>query len=209
MNRAPVRAIFIRHAQSTANAGLICDDIAKVELSELGRRQARELAAQWTVAPDLIVTSPYPRAQQTAEPTIERFPAVRVEVWPIEEFTYLQPIRWNRTSVADRRPHVDAYWEKCDPEFCDGAGAESFAALLARTEHALDRLADLPPGSRVFIFTHGQFMQAVRMTVLHAGATATEKMRAFGRDDTGICNCDQMEFLWLDGLGGPPAAGQS
>ena len=38
-----------------------------------------------------------PAGQQTAAPTIARFPGVPVEVWPIEEFTYLQPARWNGT----------------------------------------------------------------------------------------------------------------
>jgi hypothetical protein len=38
------------------------------------------------------VTSPHLRTQQTTAPTIERFPDVPVEVWPIEEFTYLQPL---------------------------------------------------------------------------------------------------------------------
>ena len=36
----------------------------------------------------------YLRTQQTAQPTIERFPEVPVAVWPIQEFTYLEPSRW-------------------------------------------------------------------------------------------------------------------
>ena len=51
------------------------------------------VATDWGETPSLIVTSLFLRTQQTAAPTIERFPDVPVEVWPIEEFTYLQPSR--------------------------------------------------------------------------------------------------------------------
>ena len=54
-----MRAIFIRHGQSTGNAGVPCDDLGAIELTELGQEQAREVAASWTQAPALIVTSPY------------------------------------------------------------------------------------------------------------------------------------------------------
>lgn len=112
-----MRAIFIRHGQSTGNAGIPCHDLALLELTELGWRQSREAAASWTETPDLIVTSPYLRTQQTAAATIERFPNVPVEVWPIQEFTYLQPSRWNGTLSSERMPHIERYWAAADPEF--------------------------------------------------------------------------------------------
>jgi len=54
-------AIFIRHEQSTGNAGIPCHDLTLLELTELGLQQIREVAASWTETPDLIVTSPYLR----------------------------------------------------------------------------------------------------------------------------------------------------
>ena len=79
--------------ESTGNAGVPCHDLATIELTERGHEQARAVAASWPEAPALIVTSPYTRTRQTAAPTIARFPDPPVEVWPIEEFTYLQPAR--------------------------------------------------------------------------------------------------------------------
>ena len=155
-----MRAIFIRHGQSTGNAGVPCHDLGAIELTELGQEQAREVAASWIEAPALIVTSPYTRTQQTAAPTIARFPGVPVEVWPIEEFTYLQPARWNGTRSAERMPHLERYWQDADPDYCDGEGAESFATLLRRCETALDRLAAMPTDSLAYVFGHGQFIQA-------------------------------------------------
>src|SRR3546814_9486791 len=104
-----MRAIFIRHGESTGNAGVPCHDLAAIELTERGHEQARQVAASWTQAPALIVTSPYTRTRQTAAPTIARFPGVPVEVWPIEEFTYLQPARCNGTRSAERMPHLERY----------------------------------------------------------------------------------------------------
>jgi len=40
-----MRAIFIRHGQSTGNAGIPCHDLALLELTELGWQQSREVAA--------------------------------------------------------------------------------------------------------------------------------------------------------------------
>jgi len=173
-----VRAIFIRHGQST---GIPCHDLSGIELTELGRRQSREVAASWTEVPDLIVTSPFLRTQQTAAPTMERFPDVTVEVWPIQEFTYLQPSRWDGTLSSERMPYIELYWAAADPEFCDGDGAESFTTMLSRVRASLDRLETLPAESLVYVFSHGQFIQAVRSLVLDSELSDREKMRKFWR----------------------------
>jgi broad specificity phosphatase PhoE len=175
-----MRAIFVRHGESTGNAGVPCHDLAKLELTEKGREQARQLADAWTEAPALIVVSPYLRAQQTAQPTCDRFPAVPVQQWPIEEFTYLEPSRWNGTARSERLPHIEAYWKSADPAYCDGPGAESFASLLGRAEIALGRLRSLPDqDGTVLLFSHGQFMQAVRISARYPAASNQDKMRSF------------------------------
>src|SRR3546814_3843683 len=40
-----MRAIFIRHGESTGNAGVPCHDLAAIELTERGHEQARQVAA--------------------------------------------------------------------------------------------------------------------------------------------------------------------
>ena len=178
-----MRALFVRHGESTGNAGSPCHDLAKLELTEKGREQARQIADEWTEAPALIVVSPYLRAQQTALPTRDRFSAVPVQQWPIEEFTYLEPSRWNGTARSERLPHIEDYWNTADPIYCDGPGAESFVSLLGRAEIALGRLRSLPDqAGTVVLFSHGQFMQAVRMSVLYPGASNQDKMRSFWLD---------------------------
>ena len=181
-----MRAIFIRHGQSTGNVGIPCHDLAGLELTELGWEQARSVAAGWEEEPTLILTSPYLRAQQTAGPTISRFPSVPVESWPIQEFTYLQPSRWNGTLSRERSPYIERYWQEADPAYCDGEGAESFSSLMGRAEAALERLRLQSEDALVYIFSHGQFIQAVRSLVTETDLSEREKMQIFrskgGRD---------------------------
>jgi broad specificity phosphatase PhoE len=130
-------------------------------------------------APSLIVTSPYRRAAQTAEPTIARFPGVRHEEWPVQEFTYLGMFHDRLSTAEERRPHAIEYWTRADPNLSLG-GAESFADLLRRVHDCLDRLGAQPTGP-VAVFTHGMFMRAVAWALL-TGATADDPdMRAFHR----------------------------
>lgn len=197
-----MRATFIRHGQSTGNAGLPSPDLASIELTDLGWQQARAIAAEWRETPALIVTSPYLRTQQTAAPTVERFPDVPVEVWPIEEFTYLQPERWNDTRSTQRMPHLVRYWAGADPDYCDGEGAESFGTLLRRAEAALVRLATMPESALVYVFSHGQFIQAVRSIVVDTGLDARGKMARFWRAGAppAIGNAERIHFAFSDGV---------
>ena len=195
-----MKATFIRHGQSTGNAGIPADDLALLELTELGYAQSREVAAGWTETPSLIVTSAYLRTKQTAAATVARFPQVPVEVWPIQEFTYLQPSRWNGTRSAERMPHIERYWTDADPEFCDGEGAESFATLLGRAKSALDRLTAMPEDALVYVFSHGQLIHAVRSLVTEPELTPRQKMRRFrGKGSPAIANGERVELEWSAG----------
>ena len=196
-----MKAIFIRHGQSTGNIGLPSPDHTLIALTDLGRRQAEEVAAGWARTPDLIVVSPYLRTQQTAAPTIARFPDAPVEVWPIQEFTYLQPSRWNGTLSAERAPVIARYWAQTDPTSCDGEGAESFSALLRRAEAVLARLAAMPEESLVYLFSHGQFIQAVRVVVEQSDLGDRGKMSGFWRHgaEPVVGNAERMACLWAEG----------
>jgi broad specificity phosphatase PhoE len=174
-----MKAIFVRHGQSTGNAGFPANDLTQLQLTELGKNQASFIAQTWAERPALIVTSPYLRAIQTAEPTVQRFPETQVETWPIHEFTYLEPSRWNGTSRKERLPHIEDYWRSADPSYQDGPGAESFATLLRRAEDAIERLRVFPGKNDVVLFSHGQFMQAIWHTVHLPGWTDKQKMQHF------------------------------
>lgn len=154
-------ARFIRHGESAANAGEATSDPAAVPLTSLGWEQAQALPHSFADPPDLIVSSPFLRARETAAPTARRFPSVPLEVWPVQEFTYLAPSRCVNTTGDRRKPWTDAYWQAADPHKVDGPGAESFADLVARARAASDRITSLPYKS-VALFSHGLFMRVIR-----------------------------------------------
>lgn len=153
-----------RHGQSVANAGAATLDPLSIELTELGRQQAEDLALQWAEAPSLILVSPAERARATALPTKRRFPSARVEEWPVQEFTYLAPARCAGTTADERRAWVEDYWALAAPDRCDGDGAESFNEFMARVDNAVARLAQFAGGSdrTALLFGHGQFINAMR-----------------------------------------------
>lgn len=190
-----MKVVFVRHGESTGNAGAAAADHTAMTLSPDGLRQAEAIAEQWRASPDLIVVSTYLRTQLTAQPTARRFSNVPVEVLPMEEFTYLDPSRWNGTLRTERLPHIEAFWQKADPAYQDGPGAESFELLLARVDRTLKLLQALPAQSLVYAFGHGQFMQAVRVALLFPHWSAKQKMKNFWAFNARhpIGNADQME----------------
>jgi broad specificity phosphatase PhoE len=132
---------------------------------------------QFHQTPSLLVTSPFLRTHQTAQPALERFPGIRHETWPVHEFTYLSPASCTGTTAAQRRDRVAAYWGRNDPEHVDGEGAESFAAMLVRVRWMLERLRG--ESGFVAVFTHGQIMRATQLLLESPHAPAGQVMRQF------------------------------
>ncbi|HJT55273.1 MAG TPA: histidine phosphatase family protein [Ktedonobacteraceae bacterium] len=158
---------LIRHGESEANAGLPTSCPESGGLTERGREQAQNVAVFLSYYPlELIITSPYRRAIQTAEPTSFVFHntperLITEEVQPVQEFTYLEPERWTCSTPAQRRPEVERYWQKADPEDADGLGAESFKDFIERVRKFLKRLEDVQEKyENVAIFSHEQFINA-------------------------------------------------
>ena len=163
---------LIRHGESVSNANLPTGNPAETALTEKGFWQAECISRAFMVEPDLIVISPYLRARQTAVPTLNRFPTVLHEEWPVYEFTYLNPARYQGTTGTERRPYALAYWERSDPcEEEDGSG-ESFAGLMARVQDTVARLRQ-HPSPFIVVFSHGLFLRALIWSVLTGITEAT------------------------------------
>ena len=171
---------FVRHAQSQANAGERTADPAAVALTSIGREQAVHVAGIFAKPPDLVVCSPYLRAQQTAQPLMQRYPHAKREIWPVQEFTYLAPERCRGTTVQERQPMATVFWDRNDPDYKDGAGAESYAEFMGRVENTWQRLQSEYKGREVAIFTHAQFLKAAIWMGIHSDEHFSAKgMRRF------------------------------
>lgn len=192
---------LIRHAQSAANAGLATTAPDSIPLTKLGHTQAQILADQIVSPPDLIISSPFERAIHTAQPLANRHSQVPLEIWAVEEFTYLSPSRLVGTTQADRKPMVDAYWNEGDQVAVDGPGAESFVELLERAKVMLDRLA-ARTADNIMFFSHGQFIRTAAWFIRHGEAAGTpENMRLFRELDTKdpLPNCAGYDLELRDG----------
>ena len=151
---------IIRHAESKSNAGEKTTNPAKIDLTEKGYKQAACIVNAFKNRPNLIVTSPYLRTKQTAEPLVKRFSDVEQQEWLVHEFTYLSPEKCKDTTTQERRPLVAEYWERCDPFFNDGDGAESFADLMNRIEYFIEKVK-LSDNEFTAVFSHGLFIRAL------------------------------------------------
>lgn len=170
---------FIRHGESVANAGGVTEEPHSIPLTALGRHQAQALSRSFVRPPDLIIASPYLRARDTAAPTLERFRNIRFEIWPVQEISCLALQRCFNTTTMQRRPWVEAFWEKADPHHRDGHDAETYTEFVARIRFVLAKLTELPPQT-VAIFSHGQFMKAVHWEIAQRGPAITpQTMRDF------------------------------
>jgi broad specificity phosphatase PhoE len=172
------RIFFIRHGESEANAGMRSSDPALPSLTQFGMKQAQDAAAQFSQEPELIVTSSYIRTKQTARPLIERYPRVVHEEWPVHEFTYLSPSKCPNTTYAERLSLVTSYWERSDPFYRDGVGAESFADFMGRAARALVMLREREE-SVIAVFSHQQFIEALRWIAAKGEQISSHQMREY------------------------------
>lgn len=191
------KILFIRHAESESNAGGRSSDPATIPLSKQGIAQAEALALSLSDKPSLVVTSRYIRTKQTASPILKKFKGVSQEEWDIHEFTYLSPAKCKNTTGSERLPMVQAYWDRCDPFYCDGEGAESFSDLINRAHQTIDKLKQLE-NRHVAIFSHEQFIKAVLWLIGgDCSPLDSEKMKSFRQVllTDRIPNCGKVELV--------------
>ncbi|MBI3219918.1 MAG: histidine phosphatase family protein [Bacteroidetes bacterium] len=160
-----MKILYIRHAQSEANAGGRTIDPVSIPITETGYAQSVSLAEEISEQPDLIIVSPYIRTQQTALPLSQKYPKCQMEVWPLHEFTFLSPVICRNTTPKDRRPFVEKYWKSCDPDFIHGEGAESFNQFRKRISEAINDINGLKLNNLI-VFTHEQVILLIKLMVL-------------------------------------------
>jgi broad specificity phosphatase PhoE len=136
-------------------------------LTQRGQQQAVQIAETVSQCPDWIVTSPLWRTKRTAEPTCQRFPTARQAEWPVQEFSYVDAKRYQNATTLEQRRWLDQdYWQRGDPDYVSGTGAESFSSLMIRVRLIQDRLQQLAveavhSDSLVLVFSHAWFIRAV------------------------------------------------
>jgi probable phosphoglycerate mutase len=154
------KLILVRHAESVGNRMRRFTMDGGSPLTELGREQARQAAAliRARFKPELLVSSPYRRALETAaiigrEIAYARPPLVVVELCE-RDFGQLKGRPYD--AVHDDpafRSAVEPLWKP--------PGGESLEEVRLRTAPALEKLARDFPDIEVVVVSHGGVMTAL------------------------------------------------
>lgn len=144
---------FVRHGQSTANAGGVTMAHAEIPLSELGRRQAALVAQLLEVEPILLLSSTYVRAIETARPFSEKTGCPITPHPLLNEFSALDAGLIEGMVTAQRRPLADALWEQADPDLRHGPASETFREFSVRVAGFAGEMSHLPRDT--VLFGHG------------------------------------------------------
>lgn len=158
--------IVVRHGRTEANASGLLLGRADPELDDLGREQARRLAA--AVGPvDRVVASPLVRAQQTAA-------AFGVEVETDERWIELDYGDWDGRRLTDVPAETWAAW-RSDVSLRP-PGGETLTELGTRVRAACDGLALAAASGTVVVVTHVSPIKAAVAWALGQGDELTWRL---------------------------------
>ncbi len=189
-----MKLYLVRHGQTSGNAQRIHQDNS-VSLSELGVSQSTVLAKRFQTVPvDLVIASPYARAQQTAE---------------IIGKTISKPIQTSPLLIELKRPSVIEGRHMDDPEVVKikediesnvhnpdwkHSDEETFFDIRARAITFLKQL-DSMADENVLVVTHGHFIKAVVGVMMYGEALTPVHDRAFtntfAMSNTSITACER------------------
>ncbi|XZW58071.1 histidine phosphatase family protein [Acinetobacter baumannii] len=172
---------LIRHAESEANINGKTLSHASITLSEDGHKQAQALCLKLPEI-DHVIVSQYLRTHQTAAPLLEKY-NLNFEVDKhLHEFSYLSERKCANTNIDDRKAWVNAYWEKMDYQYKDADDAESFEDLYMRVQAIHEKLKVLAENyvqKNLTVFSHGQFLQLLRMQIQRPQPISKDLMQQF------------------------------
>jgi probable phosphoglycerate mutase len=151
--------LIVRHGQSTWNAERRWQGLADPPLSELGREQARQLAAELADVPlDAIYASDLQRARATAE-TVARAKGLTVVV--DSALREIDVGEWSGLTTDEIKVRFPAGWER---QTAGGDGwehGEPHAAMSDRIVSAVTRIAAAHPAGQVLCVLHGGVIRAL------------------------------------------------
>lgn len=175
--------LLLRHGATDLMRSHLAGRLGGVSLNALGRAQASALAARIAM-PDVLLTSPVQRAQETAEIIGKRHGiGVAVE----EEITEFDFGSWTGRTFEDLSD--DGTWRAFNHsrETARAPGGESMADVQKRAVRALARIAGAldkhPAGKTAAIVSHGDVIRAI---LLHVAAAPLQNYWRFTVDAASI-----------------------
>jgi broad specificity phosphatase PhoE len=156
--------LLARHGESDWNRTKRWQGFADRPLTDLGRRQAIELAARLEETElDAVYSSDLQRARETAE-IVAR--SKHLDVQTVRDLREVDVGSWSgltRAEAEARYPEAYARWLHGDEGWEDG---ETYDQLGERVVRAVQRIAKERDGQRVLIVAHGGTIRAVHAAAL-------------------------------------------
>ncbi|MGB4812201.1 MAG: histidine phosphatase family protein [Methylophilaceae bacterium] len=175
---------FIRHGESTANAGGKTVEHQAIPLSEKGLQQAQLIAETLNIKPSIVLVSELVRTKHTAQPFCEKHQIV-AQVEPLlNEFSIISYELIAGMSGKERRPLADAFWLDADVNKRMGKDADTFLEFDARVSGLISRLDNLPHNT--VIFGHGIWFGLFLWKLLGFDTTSSSSMRQFRTFQSGL-----------------------
>jgi broad specificity phosphatase PhoE len=157
------KLILVRHGESLGNRDRIfAINPADLPLTELGYRQAREVADQITTRfqAELVVASPFVRAHETGRVIAEAL-GLPLTIEPQLYERDVGSLKGRSYDELERAPDYDL----ARPWAWRPVGGESYEDVRARVGPILDRLAREHPSRDVVVVSHGGVMQTLQAHV--------------------------------------------
>jgi broad specificity phosphatase PhoE len=153
-------ALLMRHGETAWNRVGRVMGHNPIELDEAGRAQV-ELAvpAARAIKPDLIISSPLPRAKQSAEIIANGIGGMSVAIEPdLEEVRYG---RWEGMVFEDLIDDPEYVRYREHPLTWPTPGGETIAQVQERGVRAVKRAIEANPGQRILFVSHGDIIRTV------------------------------------------------
>lgn len=187
--------IFIRHAQSTANAGAAALPQAEIPLSELGVQQAFALAPHLPPQPAMVLTSDFLRTKQTSQPYCELVGAPAKANGLLNEFSAVDVALIAGMDAQQRKPIMVEYWNEPSLTKRMGQQADTFAEFVHRVSAFKLAMHTLPDNT--VIFGHGIWLALLVWQCLGFSCSDDKSMHAFRQFQLGLpmSNCAVYRFF--------------
>jgi len=156
--------LLARHGESDWNSAGRWQGHADRPLTELGRRQAEQLAGELAGVPLVAAyASDLRRAWETAEIALVARGLAVTRLWALREVDVGSWTGLSRTEIADRFPAAFGRWRSGGDGWDDG---EPYDTMAERVVEAVGRIAETHPGGHVLVVTHGGPIRALKARAL-------------------------------------------
>lgn len=169
------RLVLVRHGESRVTVDRVVGGPRSCRgLSDLGRLQAERLRDRWFAhrefQPDVVISSSYPRARETAEIVLPAFDRARVDI--VTEFGEHDPGPECDGLTYDEftRRFGDPDWEN-DPYGVTFPGGETIAEFQIRVGTAVRNLMDTVGRGTALVVCHGGVIDTVLRQALRTAGT--------------------------------------